>query len=107
MTNAGGASSMLCGGQTCGVDQDCCGPPECGHCIPKNSGQFCPSACTTCDQMTCGPGSVCICGGPGAISHCVCAAACQTNADCAAKDPSLMCCPRGNGCTDSCTCLCK
>lgn len=104
---SGGATGSLCGGVVCGPAQVCCGPPDCGQCIPENSGQFCPDMCTSCDQMHCSVGTVCICGGPGATSRCICAPACRTDAECTAKDPSLMCCPRGNGCTDSCTCTCR
>jgi hypothetical protein len=106
-TASGGALGSLCGGVACGSDQDCCGPPDCGHCIPKGTDPACPATCTSCDQMHCGAGTVCICGGPGSVSRCMCAPACQTDAECTAKDPTLMCCPRGNGCTDSCTCTCR
>ncbi len=43
----GGAASGACGGKTCSVDQVCCGPAECGHCISNLSGQACPSMCPT------------------------------------------------------------
>jgi PPE-repeat protein len=42
---SGGASGQLCGGHVCGVDQLCCGPNECGICISKFSGAFCPTQC--------------------------------------------------------------
>ena len=44
---ASGGSSLSgpCGGEACRTDQVCCGPAECGRCIPATSGQFCPSEC--------------------------------------------------------------
>jgi hypothetical protein len=44
-TGTGGAPGGACGGQTCTVDQICCGPAECGHCISKLSGAACPNFC--------------------------------------------------------------
>jgi hypothetical protein len=34
-----------CGGHTCQSGTSCCGPPECGFCIPNTSGVQCPSTC--------------------------------------------------------------
>jgi len=42
---AGGSSGGPCGGKTCTADQRCCGPAECGRCIPAASGQACPDLC--------------------------------------------------------------
>ncbi len=39
---AGGAK---CGGTVCGTGSICCGPPACGHCVPENSGVYCPPQC--------------------------------------------------------------
>lgn len=44
-SSTGGASGGPCGGKTCTADQRCCGPAECGRCIPAASGQFCPDLC--------------------------------------------------------------
>jgi hypothetical protein len=42
-TDAGGP----CGGHACQAGTSCCGPPECGFCIPYTSGVQCPSTCNT------------------------------------------------------------
>lgn len=39
--DAGGS----CGGQACQTGTSCCGPPECGFCIPNGSGVQCASTC--------------------------------------------------------------
>ncbi len=44
-SSTGGAPGGPCGGKTCTVDQRCCGPAECGRCVPAASGQFCPDMC--------------------------------------------------------------
>ena len=41
----GSAGSSSCGGVTCGATQVCCGPAECGRCIPAGSKQACPIQC--------------------------------------------------------------
>ena len=60
-TNAGGAdagtgtstgTAATCGNSVCDASQRCCGPTECGHCIPAASGQACPAVCTS---SSCGP----------------------------------------------------
>jgi len=55
----GGTSSGLCGGQTCTIDQDCCGPAECGFCVDKRSGIACRDSCA-------GGGA----GGSGGAANC-------------------------------------
>jgi len=42
---SGGANGQRCGGKVCGLDQSCCGPAECGSCIPATSGRYCPNQC--------------------------------------------------------------
>jgi hypothetical protein len=54
-----------CGGQTCQGATSCCGPPECGFCIPNASGVQCPSTCNT-----------------RSPDSGVCPATCATTADC-------------------------
>lgn len=44
-SSTGGAPSGACGGKICTADQRCCGPAECGVCISKVSGAFCPNMC--------------------------------------------------------------
>jgi len=44
-SSTGGAAGGPCGGKTCTADQRCCGPAECGRCIPAASGQACPNIC--------------------------------------------------------------
>ena len=39
------ASNEACGAQTCGANQLCCGPSDCGFCVPADSGAFCGFAC--------------------------------------------------------------
>lgn len=39
------ATGPLCGSSVCGAEQICCGPAACGHCVPKNSGVYCPPTC--------------------------------------------------------------
>ena len=41
----GGASGVLCGGETCTAEQVCCGPAECGHCIGALTKPACPTTC--------------------------------------------------------------
>ena len=55
-TGATGATGTLCGVEICASGQVCCGPVECGTCIPEMSGQFCPDTCPT---GTGGTGGVC------------------------------------------------
>ena len=43
--DAGG--SGLCGGVTCAENEECCGPPECGHCIIAFTGPQCADSCPT------------------------------------------------------------
>ena len=49
------AASPLCGGKVCAADEDCCGPAECGRCIKKLTGPYCPSQCSA---SYCGPSMV-------------------------------------------------
>ena len=44
-SSTGGAPGGSCGGKTCTADQRCCGPAECGRCVPAASGQFCSDIC--------------------------------------------------------------
>lgn len=37
-----------CGGVFCGAGLSCCGPSECGRCVPDTSGVFCPDYCDYC-----------------------------------------------------------
>lgn len=54
------AGTQLCGGKVCAATEACCGPAECGTCIPAASGRYCPSTCST---SACGPsGAPCITG---------------------------------------------
>jgi hypothetical protein len=41
----GGSIGEPCAAGFCGVGQICCGPVQCGHCIPEMSGAFCGFAC--------------------------------------------------------------
>lgn len=41
----GGSGNASCGGEVCGDDEVCCGPPECGSCILATQGPQCPDAC--------------------------------------------------------------
>ena len=52
----GSGGGILCGVEICVSGQACCGPFECGTCVPEMSGQFCPE---TCPPGTGGAGGVC------------------------------------------------
>lgn len=41
----GSGAAEPCGGKVCASDQRCCGPAECGRCIPATSGQACLAQC--------------------------------------------------------------
>ena len=43
-----GQAPGSCGGAQCGPGTSCCGPPECGRCVPDTSGVFCPEYCDSC-----------------------------------------------------------
>ncbi|HEX7669188.1 MAG TPA: hypothetical protein VF395_06390, partial [Polyangiaceae bacterium] len=43
-----GSPQGACGGAKCGAGAVCCGPLECGHCVPETSGVFCPDYCDYC-----------------------------------------------------------
>jgi len=43
--SSGDSPNGLCGGKTCGADEFCCGPPQCGFCANKMSGVNCPATC--------------------------------------------------------------
>jgi hypothetical protein len=43
-----GSPSGSCGGVQCGPGTSCCGPAECGRCVPDTSGIFCPDYCEFC-----------------------------------------------------------
>jgi hypothetical protein len=63
-TPSAGAGGGPCGGQVCAADQVCCGPAQCGHCIPALSGQACPTTCGTGGQGAGGTGGI---GGSGGL----------------------------------------
>jgi len=101
----GGASSGLCGGQTCSVDQVCCGPAECGFCVSKLSGIACRDTCPSGGGAG-GGGS----GGSGGAANCtqLLDAVTQTQATAQACNPASakptpecagslegLCCPIG------------
>jgi hypothetical protein len=44
-SSGGSSATGLCGGIACTGDQVCCGPSECGRCIPATSGQACQAQC--------------------------------------------------------------
>src|SRR5450432_340378 len=44
-SSGGSTATGLCGGSACAGDQVCCGPSQCGRCIPAASGQFCQAQC--------------------------------------------------------------
>lgn len=44
-----------CGGVRCGDNEECCGPPDCGYCIPIGTDPACAGSCET---TQCGDGSV-------------------------------------------------
>ena len=41
----GGGSGESCGGQICGQNEFCCGPPACGNCRNILTGPNCPTSC--------------------------------------------------------------
>ena len=41
----GGGGGESCGGQICGQDEFCCGPPACGNCRNILTGPNCPTSC--------------------------------------------------------------
>ena len=55
-TDVDAAASPLCGGKVCAANEVCCGPAECGRCINRLTGPYCPSECGV---SYCGPA-----GGP-------------------------------------------
>ncbi len=109
-SGAGGSSTALCGGQVCTKDQVCCGPAECGRCIPAMSGQACPASCpgtggaggagTLCGGNLCPTGQVCC--GPAECGRCVpegsdigCPATCGSGG---AGGSGAVCVPRQGSC---------
>src|SRR5688572_15385961 len=45
-SGGGGTSGEQCGGVTCGPNQYCCGPSECGFCAANGTGPFCGFECS-------------------------------------------------------------
>jgi hypothetical protein len=77
-------SGEACGDTVCGEEERCCGPPECGFCVPKDSRIACPTTCdkqdggtskldstvgVKCGRSTCGEGFICC--GPPECGQCV------------------------------------
>lgn len=112
------SSGGLCGGSVCAPGSVCCGPAECGFCIPENSGAYCPPACpdagiTACSPVPsgfCDPGSVEPC--QDGVKTCRCVGVCSGRRPPPGEEYAWQCtlppdprCPalmpqEGDGCTD-------
>jgi len=69
-TGGAGGATDTCGGVVCSSGEECCGPPECGYCIPVGTDPACAGSCT---RRACGdeglecldpvlgyPGEICV-----------------------------------------------
>ena len=62
--------SSLCGGVVCAAGSVCCGPAQCGSCVPENSGAYCPPSCPDAGIAACEPIPSGFCD-PSATSACI------------------------------------
>jgi len=108
-SSQGGSGNVTCGGAVCGADQRCCGPTECGVCIPAASGSYCPNTCAAGGSAgaggTVGGGGA---GGGGAGSSMGgalggAAGSCGLQSGACSAGTSCQCCP-GAGPTKHCLC---
>jgi len=98
-----GGSNALCGGAVCNADQRCCGPTECGVCIPAASGRYCPNVCSAGAGGTIGAGGAGGAGAGGGGALAGAAGSCGLQSGACSAGTSCQCCP-GGGPTQHCLC---